>query len=102
MNDLQPEPVDVAAPADALAWSPEIGFITNADELLEVHGEGALVLDVEDGLVRAVEGETPLAVAIRQDRQITEAARELDTLRVALYDVVEHAQHRLTEGGGRS
>lgn len=82
MNDLTPDPVDVQAPVRALAWTPSRGFVDDVDELLEAQGEGEVILDVTDathgrvfGFVEAVEGDTPLAVAGRQDRQLLELYR---------------------------
>lgn len=78
MNDLLPDPVDVLAPVGALDWSASRGFIVDADELLEANGEGELVLEVDDDqVVRDVEGDCPLAIAVRHDREIVELRRAL-------------------------
>lgn len=82
MNDLTPDPVDVQAPVRTLAWSPSRGFIDDVDDLLEAQGEGEVILDVTDatrgrvfGVVEAVEGDCPLSVAVRQDRELCELRR---------------------------
>lgn len=82
MNDLQPDPVAVQAPVRAIAWTPSRGFVDDVAELMEAHGEGELTLHVTDaldghpfGVVEAVEGDCPLAVAVRQDREICELRR---------------------------
>lgn len=95
MNDYQLlPPVDVVAPAHALGWSPSRGFITHVDELLEARGEGELLMDVTDaehgapfGIVADVEGECPLAVAVRMDRQLLEMRRAQRALVQAVQDI---------------
>jgi hypothetical protein len=98
MNDVVPDPVDVAAPVQALAWSPSRGFIVDLDDLTEARLEGEHVLEVTDatdgapfGVVADVEGEAPLAVDVRQDRELAEVrtvlARVVD--RLAGVDVAE-------------
>lgn len=82
MNDLLPDPVDVQAPAGALGWTASRGFITDTDELYEARLEGELMLEVTDppdpqpwGVVADVEGDCPLAVAVRVDREVAELRR---------------------------
>lgn len=85
MNDLLPDPVNVVAPVGALGWSASRGFIIDAGELFEANGEGEVVLEVDDDqVVRDVEGDAPLAVSVRQDREIADVrgvvARLVDRL----------------------
>lgn len=94
MNDLQPDPIAVQAPTGALGWGASRGFIDDTDELLEAHGEGELVLDVTDvldgrpfGVVADVEGDSPLAVAVRIDRELTELRRAHARLAERVSDV---------------
>lgn len=78
MNDLTPDPVDVRAPVRAIGWSPMRGFIDELSELTEARLEGELVLDVTDGrepVVEAVEGDCPLSIAVRVDREVSELRR---------------------------
>ena len=81
MNDLLPDPVPVQAPVGALAWSASRGFIDDLDELTEARLEGELVLDVTDhrpaGVVEDVEGDAPLAIAVRHDRELADLRRVL-------------------------
>jgi hypothetical protein len=91
MNELLPDPVDVIAPAGAVAWSPSRGFITDTDDLWEARGEGEHVLTVTDtttgdamAVVAAVEGDAPLAVSVRQDRQIALLDRRMIEVAAAL------------------
>ena len=73
MNDYELlPPLNVVAPAGALAWCPSFGFVFDADTLLEACGEGELLLDVEDDVVGDVEGPAPLAALVRVDRQLDE------------------------------
>jgi hypothetical protein len=76
MNDLLPDPVPVQAPPRAIAWSPLRGFIDDLTELTEARLEGKLILDVTEdeprGVVEAVEGDCPLAIAVRHDRELAD------------------------------
>jgi hypothetical protein len=96
MNIVQPDPTDVPAPSGALAWPPTRGFITDPSELFESNGEGELVLAVEDGIVAGVEDDCPLAVAIRQDRELLDLRRDLGDLYARMLDVFETALEVLT------
>ena len=104
MNDytLLP-PTDVQAPAEALAWSPSRGFIVDLDELLEARGEGEVVLEVTDapddgpyGVIAEVEGDCPLAVAIRLDGMLTAMHRAQRALAERLHDIAEGLEERGT------
>ncbi|CAN5922042.1 hypothetical protein BH23ACT10_BH23ACT10_10760 [soil metagenome] len=99
MNDLQPDPVAVQAPVAAIGWSPARGFIDDADDLQEARFEGELILDVTDpttgrvfGVVEAVEGDCPLAVAVRQDREICELRRVHARLAERVSDLGDRAE----------
>jgi hypothetical protein len=70
MSAASPGPDDVAAPPEALGWTARHGFITDADTLDAAIRDGMEVLNVDDGAVRDVEGNAPLATAIRQDRDV--------------------------------
>ena len=61
-------------------WTASRGLIDDPHELFEGNGEGEILPDVEAGAVTGVEGDCPLAVAIRQDRQLTELRRATSTL----------------------
>jgi hypothetical protein len=84
MNDLLPDPVPVQAPVGALAWSALRGFIDDLAELTEAKLEGELILDVTDatdhgalGVVEDVEGDAPLAIVVRHDRELADVRRVL-------------------------
>ena len=92
MNDLMPDPVDVLAPAGALGWSASRGFIDSPGELFEAQGEGEVVLDVDDDQVlRDVEGDAPLAVTVRHDRELTDVRRVTAGLAVRVSDLGDRA-----------
>ena len=84
MNDLLPDPVTVVAPERCYGWTASGGFIDDVTEYDEARFEGDVVLEVEAGRVDGVEGDAPLAVAVRQDRQLLELHRTVQTLALRL------------------
>jgi hypothetical protein len=72
------------------------GFILDPEELDEAHGEGEIVLDVSDGLVEAVEGDCPLAVAVRQDGQLSGLRSYVEDLHGRMLEVFEAAVDTLS------
>ena len=80
-----------------LAWSAKRGCITSAQELLAAVREGEIVLAVDDDhVVRAVDGEAPLAAVVRGDSdtarligEIRDVSARVDDLHDRLVDVAE-------------
>ena len=65
---------DVPAAADAVAWCDRVGFIFpyNVGRIPDLLADGALVLEVENGYVKNVEGPASLAAIIRIDAALWE------------------------------
>jgi hypothetical protein len=94
MSAASPDPDDVAAPPEALGWTARHGFITDADTLDAAIREGHAVLDVDDGVVRGVDGKASLATVVRLDREMAYLTAEVVSLYERLRDVSEHAVER--------
>jgi hypothetical protein len=91
MNAMMPLPEDVPAPPAAVGWSVRYGFVFDSGALDAAHDRGALALAVDDGLVRDVVGDAPLATVVRLDRDVTVLADEVERLHCRLLDVFEFA-----------
>jgi hypothetical protein len=91
MNAMMPCPEDVPAPPAAVAWSARRGFVSEPGALDAAHDRGAVVLTVDDGQVRDVVGDAPLATVVRLDRDVALLADEVESLHGRLLDVFEFA-----------
>jgi hypothetical protein len=60
--------VEIEAPANALGWSANYGWIFQPYELRDAQDDGEIVYAVEGGKVDGVEGSAPLAAMLRIDR----------------------------------
>jgi hypothetical protein len=100
MNAVMPDPEDV--PRAARAWSARYGFLTDVVGVTEAHDEGAVVLSVDDGMVRDVDGDAPLAAVVRIDRDVVALASEVENLHVRLFDVFEYALDALARAAHRN
>jgi hypothetical protein len=79
---------DVVVRPGVLAWSAERGCITAANELLAAVREGEVVLAVDDDyVVRAVEGEAPLAAVVRGDNDTARLIEKIRHLNARADDV---------------
>jgi hypothetical protein len=61
-------PVEIEAPANALAWTVNYGWIFQPHELRDAQDEGEIVYAVEGGKTDRVTGSAPLAAVLRVDR----------------------------------
>lgn len=61
---------DVPAPDGAIAWCDQTGFVFDPARIITLVESGYLVLSVEDGMVRDVEGSASLASLIRIDADL--------------------------------
>lgn len=102
MNAVMPDPEDVPAPRAARAWSARYGFLTDVVGVTEAHDEGAVVLSVDDGMVRDVDGDAPLAAVVRIDRDVVALVSEVENLHVRLFDVFEYALDALERAAHRN
>jgi hypothetical protein len=91
MNAMMPCPEDVPAPRAAVGWSARCGFVSDSGDLETAHDRGAVVLTVDDGVVRDVVGDAPLATVVRLDRDVAVLADEVQSLHSRLLDVFEFA-----------
>jgi hypothetical protein len=95
---------DVVVGPGVLAWSAERGCITTAHELLAAVRDGEVVLVADnDHVVRAVEGEAPLAAVVRGDNdtagliaEIRELYARVDDPHDRLADMVEASMEAFT------
>lgn len=88
MTNMMPDPPDVRAPNDAVAWSPTHGFIFDPAEHQALLDHGDVVLGVNKiGDVTDVE-DTSLVALIRIERGVVDL---YDRLR----DIADHATDRL-------
>jgi hypothetical protein len=91
MNAMMPLPENVPAPPAAVGWSARHGFVFDSGALDAARDRGALALAVDDGVVRDVAGDAPLATVVRLDRDVMALAHEVKSLHVRLLDVFETA-----------
>ena len=97
-------PEDVQMAPGVRGWRPQRGPITSPQELAVAIRAGEAVLHAtSDHVVRAGDGDAPLAAVIRLDndlaallRQLTELALDVDDLRLRLLEIAEHAASTLS------
>lgn len=90
---------DVAVHSGLLGWTAQRGCITAPQDLVAAARDGEIVLVVDDDrLLRGIEGDAPLAAAVRSDNetaqlreQVSNLTARIDDLHDRLVDIAEAA-----------
>jgi hypothetical protein len=71
----------VTVPSGVLAWTAQRGCITTPEQIVDACRAGEIVLAVDDDhVIRDVEGDAPLVVAVRLDGHAVRLARQITDL----------------------
>jgi hypothetical protein len=87
----------VAVHSGILGWTAQRGCITAPQDLVAAARDGEIVLVVDDDrLLRGIEGDAPLAAAVRSDNetaqlreQVSNLTAQIDDLHDRLVDIAE-------------